>query len=604
MDGSLVSLSDLVAGSRLFDIPVYQRSYAWEVKNLEDLWEDLYFLEPTKQHYFGTVLLKDSKKTAQTALTTLKRFDVIDGQQRLTTVLILFREIVSQLSLVGEDQLQRDIEDMERDYLKNGEHYKLNPLGADGEFFHDVVINEKEFLSDDTHTLSQRRIAAAKDFFQRKLLEEEKRNPTTYQAFLVELKRKVDNLQVIQYQVTSDADAIRIFETVNDRGRPLSNLEKTKSFLMHTSYLGMDDEDAVASRLEELNSTFSRMYRHFDDVEGTKHMERLRLTEDVVHRYHFINYISPGDRSSQPLDSLKKDIRDLMKDTPGEAVTHVRKYANDLERAFYTVKQITDAYKKDVYGTTLSKIFMVEQMGNIFPLMMACWQRFGESATDLERLLRLMEAFVVRVYLVGDRRSDSGESRLYRLAHAVHREGKDYPGLVNELRQLNYDYQSDEQFTHNLKREDFYPERAAREIKFLLSEYEIHLREKGDVPLAFTTQEELLSSEYEVEHIWAQHPSEELSEEDNITHSRIVHRLGNLTIASRSWNRSMGNKPFWLKGWQSDGPSYSKSNLLVQRELAELPTWKDDEKRKTWKEDEVENREDMIIQFALHRWAI
>ncbi len=88
MDGSLVSLNGLLAGNQVFDIPVYQRGYAWERKNLEDLREDLYYLDPSKKHYFGTVLLKDSGKTARTSLAALKRFDLIDGQQRLTTVSI------------------------------------------------------------------------------------------------------------------------------------------------------------------------------------------------------------------------------------------------------------------------------------------------------------------------------------------------------------------------------------------------------------------------------------------------------------------------------------------------------------------------------------
>ena len=298
MDGRLVSLSELLTGNRLYDIPVYQRGYAWERKNLEDLWEDLYYLDPTKKHYFGTVLLKDSGKTARTLLATLKRFDVIDGQQRLTTVLILLREIILQLKEVSGNELQGEVDALEKSYLKDGGHYKLNPLGDDGHFFHRVVIDGNDFLIDDTTTGFQRRLAEARSFFRELLIGEKEQHSADYQDFLVHFKQKIDDLQLIEYQVDSDADAIRIFETVNDRGRPLSNLEKTKSFLMHTSYLGIEDEDAVAGRLNELNGHFSGIYHHFEDVSGTKHMERLRMDENDVQRYHFINYISPGDSSS------------------------------------------------------------------------------------------------------------------------------------------------------------------------------------------------------------------------------------------------------------------------------------------------------------------
>ena len=596
MDGSLVSLNGLLTGNQVFDIPVYQRGYAWERKNLEDLWEDLYYLEPSKKHYFGTVLLKDSGKTAQTALATLKRFDVIDGQQRLTTVLILLREIISQLKEVSANELRGDVDALERSYLKDGGHYKLNPLGDDGEFFHHVVIDGNDFLTSTSVTHSQRRLAEARAFFRERLISEKDRQPSEYQTFLVQFKQKIDELQLIQYQVNSDADAIRIFETVNDRGRPLSNLEKTKSFLMHTSYLGIEDDDAVAGRLKELNGHFSRIYHHFEDVSGTKHMERLRLGENDVHRYHFINYISPGDTSSRPTDSLKDRIRDKLREDPEECVQYALTYAKDLEKAFLAVKHITEAYKEDQEGGTLSKIFMLERMGNIFPLLIASWLRFGDDGTRLKEILKLVEAFVVRIYLVGGYRSHTGASTLNGIAHSVHRKRLDYESLIGELKGLNQYYQNDEQFRRSFVWGDFYERLGSRSIKYLLSEYEIHLRPKVDVPLAVSTQEKILSSDYEVEHIWAQNPSYEMGSEEESEHRQNVHRLGNLTIASQSWNKSMGNKTFQEKRWQpGDIPSYSNSNLLVQKELAKLPSWD---------VDTINDREADIVAFALQRWVV
>ena len=160
---------------------------------------------------------------------------------------------------------------------------------------------------------------------------------------------------------------------------------------------------------------------------------------------------------------------------------------------------------------------------------------------------------------------------------------------------MNHHYQSDDDFRRTLCRDDFY-NLNSRTIKFLLSEYEIHLRTKSDMPLALSTQEELLTSDYEVEHIWAQNPSWEMSEDEELEHRENVHRLGNLTIASQSWNKSMGNKTFEEKRWQpGNAPSYSNSSLLVQKELAKLPTWD---------VGAINDREGDILEFALKRWAI
>ena len=597
MNGSLVNLNEMLLGDKIYDIPVYQRSYAWEQNNLEDLWEDLYYLDTSKNHYFGTVLIKDSGNTAQAALTTLKRFDVIDGQQRLTTILILLREIISQLREISGEDLKGDVTDLEKNYLRNGEHYKLNPLGDDYDFFHHVVIDGNEFLKSDTNTHSQRRLAQAKEFFREQLIKERKRQPSDYLEFLVQLKQKIDGLQLIQYQVESDADAIRIFETTNDRGRPLSSLEKTKSFLMHASYLGMEDPYSVAGRLQELNGHFSGIYRHFEDVSDTRHIEWLRA--DDIQRYHFINYISSGDASNRPLDSLKDRVREMLREDPGGCVQYALDYTRDLEHAFFAVKDFAEHYENDTKGSSLGKLFMLERMGNIFPLLMASWLRFGDHEKRMQKILELLETFIVRVYLVGGYRSHTGASSLNRLARRVHQGSKSYGDLVWEL-QNNFIlyYQDDSSFESSLRWEGFYNYLTSRNIKYLLSEFEIELANtRGDVAVLPQTQENFLSSDYEVEHIWAQSPAGGLAESEVPEHQRDVHKLGNLTIALKSWNKQYGNKSFAEKRHSSDPcrPSYANSSLWVQKELAE---------QTEWNSDTIKAREDRIAKFALQRWNI
>ena len=230
MNGTLVSLNDLLIGDRLFDIPVYQRSYAWEEKNLEDLWEDLYYLDDSKIHFFGTLLLKDSGETTPAGATTFRHLDVIDGQQRLTTILILLREIISQMKDATDEELQNDVPKLEEDYLKPKKRYKLNLLGDDRGFFKDFVIDDNEHPSE-TQTIAQRRLINAKMFFRGKLeVQKNERKPADFEAFLVRLKQKIDRLQIIQYLVNSNSDAIRIFETANDRGKPLEQPREDKEF--------------------------------------------------------------------------------------------------------------------------------------------------------------------------------------------------------------------------------------------------------------------------------------------------------------------------------------------------------------------------------------
>ena len=598
MQGILLNISELLSGQRLFDIPVYQRNYAWEERNLEDLWEDLYYLDTSKQHYYGTVLLKYAGRT-ETRYQAFDRYDVIDGQQRLTTTLILISEIISQLKDVDDGESRRVASEFERQFLKQGDHYKLNPLGDDGDFFQKYIIGNMPNPNPDAP--SQERLIGAKQFFKDKLDNEKDRlSSDEFIDFLFELKRKIDDLQVIRYDVDSDADAIRIFETVNDRGRPLSNLEKTKSFLMHTSYLGMQDEVRIASRLKELNDYFAAIYSHFDDVSDTGYFDRLRLGSDDVQRYHYINSISTVDRETRnPLDNLKRRIRNKLRSDQDECVQYVLDYTKDLERAFFAVKDIIDTYEKDdgELSTRIGKIFIIERLGRIFQILIASWLRFRCEPARMAEILSLIEAFVIRVYVVSRYADGTGEGRLNRLAHRVHSQDLSYDGLIKELKGIINYYSDGQRFESALRSEGFYRLLSARNIKYLLTEYESHLRKiaKEDLTLA---QAEILSnsSKWQVEHIWPQKPEgrDEWTEDEVLIHQQNVHKLGNLTVTA--WNASLSNKPFEKKkNGDPDIPAYENSDLRIQRDLRDYFKWTP---------DTIRDREDAIVEFALERWKV
>ncbi len=91
-----------VFADRLFHIPDYQRGYAWGEKQLKDFVEDIELLEPGKEHYFGTLVIQQLPVQATPIIDRsgrfFKRVDVIDGQQRLTTVVLLMDAIRDAMS--------------------------------------------------------------------------------------------------------------------------------------------------------------------------------------------------------------------------------------------------------------------------------------------------------------------------------------------------------------------------------------------------------------------------------------------------------------------------------------------------------------------------
>jgi len=176
------------------------------------------------------------------------------------------------------------------------------------------------------------------------------------------------------------------------------------------------------------------------------------------------------------------------------------------------------------------------------------------------------------------------------LAYRVHKETLGYDEIKNELSELIDYYEDDKDFERDLGVENFYDRVATRDTKYLLFEYERFLREQSREPLDIRL-EDILRPTFETEHIWSQDPSKlGLSEELLEVHEQYRDKLGNLTMASKSWNAEWGNQPFSFKR-----KGYRKSILRVQKELSDL---------RKWGKKQIDKREDKIIEFVLTRWGI
>ena len=106
---------------RYFEIPKYQRGYAWENKNVRELFDDIYeSLETDSNHYIGTIVLSEHLKATDL-------YYVVDGQQRITTITMIINAIIQLLP-------KKDSEYYHRFYIEEVQH-RLKMLGQDQRFF-------------------------------------------------------------------------------------------------------------------------------------------------------------------------------------------------------------------------------------------------------------------------------------------------------------------------------------------------------------------------------------------------------------------------------------------------------------------------------------
>ena len=238
------TLSEILEG-RYFRVPDYQRGYAWSSRQLEEFWEDLSAVEKSGgRHYTGAITVEALPDSSE--FTLGKGFEVVDGQQRLTTIAIL-------LSTLGSDYDPFIMKE------QGGIHYRFSygENNDDLRFLRDILSGNELRFPENSH---QRNLRNAREFFRSKT-----------DGWAADQKRKIAD--VLMSRLTfdfrilgSDYNSGVIFETMNNRGKPLTLLEKLKNRLMYlTSTISVEGDEESSDMVE---SEKARLREEIDDAWG------------------------------------------------------------------------------------------------------------------------------------------------------------------------------------------------------------------------------------------------------------------------------------------------------------------------------------------------
>lgn len=226
----------------LYQIPDYQRGYAWEEKQWKDFIQDIDALvdekEKVKSHYIGTVVVYAGRGAQMRAYDTkrLKVVDVVDGQQRLTTSCLYLSVIIRALLRKGESAYERGISD----YLYSGAICKLALNNDTSNLFYDLLKTGR--ASTAAQSPHQKRLIAARIRFQEHIDERLTKLGSQGVAYLQELYYAVtQKLHFTFYTIEEECEIGMTFELMNSRGKGLSVLELLKNYLMH--WVSRNDKD-------------------------------------------------------------------------------------------------------------------------------------------------------------------------------------------------------------------------------------------------------------------------------------------------------------------------------------------------------------------------
>ncbi len=410
----------------IFSIPVYQRNYTWEEENCEKLLQDIVSISQNKKtHFMGSITYVLHLIDEEKSLRQLQEFVIIDGQQRVTTIMLLLKAIETKIPNEG---IKKEIDNL---LNLSGQRLRLKPIKSDKEAFDLVMQNRSHEIQGVSHIRNNYK------FFTKELdnyISKGYRIEEIYGAFL-RLKIVAIGLEL------GEDDPQVVFESINATGVQLKGLDLIRNYLMmgensdrqkhlHDTYwvplenwLGEKDlndfiktylriyfEDKVKKEEREVYYTLKAHHRENfpDDIQGlmSDMREYGRIYQIFLDRDHY--FLERGD--PQQLANLRLRIKDLVKIKFGVAKPFVLRCARDFEEGkldyenFYEILQILISYfvRRRVCGdftAVLNKVlyFLYRQLGE------------NVSADVLKRYLgksvgqmvfpnddKIKEAFVVR----------------------------------------------------------------------------------------------------------------------------------------------------------------------------------------------------------------
>lgn len=587
MDNGKLRIDNIFNGKTFFSIPDYQRSYAWEEKQLDDFFEDYMNNYNSQEYYYGTILLQMTKKDK-------KEFcDIVDGQQRFTTLIIFMRCLISRLSSMNCDETNM----LYKHFIKNGDLYILTLQADDNDFFSTVILDGKK--ASETKTPAQKRLLYAKTYFEGKI-------KSCSDEQIEELLDRVCSTNVLIYLIQDSIEAAMIFETTNDRGKSLTNLEKTKSFLMYKASLCLEEPEQILSKIQ---SRFSAIYRDFESMTSLN----IGVDENSVLQYNYIAYEKWKTDSNikeytRYMEYFKKTVEELARngyDPKGNEPT-LSEYIEDYT---YNVQQSFSAYKNMYEGRYLEfmDIIALDRTASFMPLLIKCF-RYDETndKSKFRIICRLCEIFSFRVYVIFDKMANKLQSKWYSLARDF---DGNFKNASDEIIAMIKDVESDDAFIQALTAPDFCTKYSSPEKNYFYWKYENYLRSNEQPVATPMTHEDLRQKENKklvmtIEHIVAQSNLGEKSKvitdalqidvgSVEVFDEQYLNSIGNLTLDPQSANSSKGKKDVDEK----NSKYFAKAPYKCQNELEEFMVGD------VWALESINKRRDKLLTFAKELWC-
>jgi hypothetical protein len=571
LDANQMSLSSLISSSRHgFSVPDFQRNYSWTDSQLEQFWIDVTSIAEDRfpDHFLGPIVLLNSDV----------RKPVIDGQQRITTLVVLAGLIRDKfVEDFGDPQYEVDgttqvysnrindllfLNDLQTPLFQSNYQIK-NILEAYVIRSPKSDLRKRFGIKSDRLTDHDKRAAKnlinAQAFLFAKINSWLEEYSTVQENQITRLSKLVDALrekvQFLTIEVENEDDAFTIFETLNERGLKLSPADLIKSYILRMVL----EENNKANR-DEIVGVWDEIMESLGDYDLTNFLRHYLLVvhdEPIQKKVIFPKIkseIEPTDKAVKPVSARKK--------------------LDDIRSAAFAYAQLLADGSVNIENQTievsLRKLNMFSDNHRIF-LLKVLLSNF-DNPDDLMFAIRSVEKLVFRWVICGEN-AQVLENHLQTAAHKIR--NKDRDSFEQACQYLVGVSPSDETFRQALLTKSF------KDSK--LQAYALRTLNLGITGSEVITERREVS----VEHIAPQKPADDTwymkiakkelepnDSEETPTYENFVNKWGNLTILERRLNSTVQNNLWELKKegvGKKDG--YRKSNVATTVELLEISDW-------------------------------
>jgi len=545
-------------------VPPFQRDYSWTEDEWDDLWQDicgLFEKDGDLDHYMGYLVLRSANN---------KDFEVIDGQQRLTTLSLMILALIKNLQELANADLDEEKNLKRVEQLRNSYIGYLDPvtlvarpkleLNRHNNIFYKNYLVSQGRLPQFGLNASERQLRKAFIWFYEKMRERNGAEENSGRAMTAFWDNLVDRLFFTVITVANELDAFKVFETLNARGVRLSAADLLKNYLF--SLLSADDPHRI-----EMTALEERWERIIGLLGEDTFQDFLRV---------FWNSRNKLARKSEMFKTIRKSVSNK------KQAFALLEGLDQAAPIYAALREPSKALWKREEQQALEQLrmFSVQQP---FAMLLACYDHFYESDRDgFTKILRNVAIIAFRFNVICGLHTGNQESLYNDIAVKVSGGLYAHPRQVIEA--MKPVYPMDEQFKlafteKELKTTSGRNKKVVRHILFRIENQRSSHR----------LDEE--SAQYSLEHILPEHPSEEWADiAENIQES-MIYRLGNMTLLESSANRDIGNA-----GYAAKRAAYSNSDFQITRAVAEHYD--------VWNEQKMEARQRKLADAASAIWRI